>query len=135
MKLVFLDFDGVVTNYNEEFGSYITHEPDLYGPSLSCVERLRQLCEETGARIIISSNWRKFAEDGLASFWTHPSNQRTVQNPLPKLKQCLGDLIIEALPKIRHMTKSAVLEMWFNENPQYRGLKYVILDDDLAEEF
>ena len=133
MKIAMLDFDGVVTNYYEEIGSYVTYEPAFYGPSPSCVQRLRNLCEETGARILISSNWRKFDEDGKCSFWTHPKYQRTVQNPLPKLKEQIGDLIIGTIPRIRHVTKTEAIKKWFEENEVDEDFRYVILDDDKNE--
>lgn len=135
-KIVFLDFDGVVTNYNDEFGSYVTHEAAFYGPSESNIKRLRALCEKTGAKVIVTSNWRKFADDGRCSFWTWREQQKTVQNPLPKLKKQIGDLILCTLPKVRHCIKSDVLNMWLeDEGIDLSSLKFVIFDDDEREGF
>ena len=58
--LIFLDIDGVVTSCMTTPGSYMNHEPSDYGPSPDCVERLKRLCDVTNAKIVISSNWRKF---------------------------------------------------------------------------
>ena len=72
MKVVFLDFDGVVTAKNQTPGSYMTHGPDGYGPTPACVRRVLRLAEGSGARIVVSSNWRKFDADGPGSVWVHP---------------------------------------------------------------
>lgn len=133
MKIIFLDFDGVCTSYYDDIGSYITHDPSMYGPSRSCIERLRNLCEDVGAKIIVSSNWRKFDEDGNCSFWTHPNYHITVQNPLPKLKREIGDLIIGTIPKLRHVTKTVAIKEWFVQNSVDDDFKYVIFDDDQKE--
>jgi histidinol phosphatase-like enzyme len=61
-KLLFLDFDGVLNSYEE--GGYKTHTPEEYGPSITICNKIIKLCKETGAKIIISSNWRKFKPDG-----------------------------------------------------------------------
>lgn len=135
-KIIFLDFDGVMTNYSDEFGSYVTHEPAFYGPSESNVKRLRALCEKTGARVVITSNWRKFDEDGRCSFWTWKEQKKTVKNPLPQLKEQIGDLILCMLPKLRHLTKADVLKTWLEDsNICLDELKFVIFDDDVREGF
>lgn len=135
-KIVFLDFDGVMTNYDDEFGSYVTHEPAFYGPSESNVKRLRALCEKTGAKVVITSNWRKFDEKGKCSFWTWAEQKKTVKNPLPELKRQIGDLILCMLPKVRHLVKADVLKMWLeDENICLDELKFVIFDDDMREGF
>ena len=135
-KYIFLDFDGVVTSQLETPGSYITHEANEYGPSPTCVVRLKRLCDETGAKVVISSNWRRFDDFGQCSFWTHAKNNRTVANPLPYFKKLMGKYVIGSLPKCRHITKSQALILWFEENNLTQDqIDYVIFDDDLAENY
>lgn len=130
-RFIFLDFDGCVNNYAETPGSYVTHLPDEYGPSASNVQRLRNLAEDCDAKIILSTNWRKFSMSGANSVWHHPDGNYS--NPLGKLHQVLGDLIYGALPPYRHMLKSEVLKIWIEEN-NYDG-QYVVFDDDPREAF
>lgn len=133
-KIIFLDFDGCVTDYHSEYGSYLTHEPDFYGPSEICVQRLRNLCEQTGAKIVISSNWRKFDDHGEGGSWKVKNMNKIVHNPLSKLYNMIGDLIIETLPKnIRYENKASAVVHWITAN-EFNG-KYVIFDDDPREQY
>jgi hypothetical protein len=51
MKVLFLDFDGVMNNYGD-FG----RGPDPINPA--AVGRLNTIVAQTGARVVISSSWR-----------------------------------------------------------------------------
>lgn len=124
IKILFLDFDGVLTSYDE--GSYVSN-PFAYGPSLTICKKVIKLCDETKAKIIISSNWRRFELDDSYSI-----NNITIKNPLPKLYDILGKYIIGQLPPYRHTTKSEALILWFEET-NYKGTHWVILDDDKRE--
>jgi len=110
MKVIFLDFDGVVTAKNGTPGSYMTHSLDEYGPTPVCVNRLMKLVEDSGAKIVISSNWRKFDVDGPGSIWENPW-YGGVKNPLPKFIPMLGGAYLESLPAIR-LCKAAVADYW-----------------------
>ena len=123
-KILFLDFDGVCNSYSE--GSYITHKEDDYGPSKIICERIRKICDTTGAKIIISSNWRRFEIDGK---WFSGKNYYT--NPLSKLYDEIGDLVIGTLTLERHITKAEALCLWFEDNCELE--KWVIVDDDPKE--
>jgi len=129
MNCIFLDFDGVCTSTLETPGSYLNHTPDEYGPSPMCISRLLKLCHDANAKIIISSNWRKFEPDGK---WTFDGN--TVANPMNKLKDALGKYCIGTLPPIRHTSKSQVLLNWLNDHSNEIS-NFVIFDDDLHEGF
>lgn len=66
-KIVFVDFDGVLTSKHETPGSYVNWQSQ-YGISPSCFDRLEELCTRTRAKVIVSSNWRRFDDDGKWSF-------------------------------------------------------------------
>jgi len=133
-KIVFLDIDGVMTSFGDTPGSYITHGEAGYGISPSCFNRLKKLLEDEDAKVIISSNWRKFDDDGPRSFWI--SSYGRIQNPLPKLRAMLGDLLAGELPKVRHMVKSNVLSRWMEDNNvNETNTKFVVFDDDPDEGF
>lgn len=134
MNIIFLDIDGVMTSTLETPGSYINHENDEYGISPTCFKLLTDLCKRTSSKIIISSNWRRFEYEGKAGFWLNPVTLKYVKNPLKPFIDNLGDLYIESLPKIRHVTKSVALKEWFN-NTNIKVDNYVIFDDDIKEQF
>lgn len=123
--LIFLDFDGVCNCYG--CGSYVTSTPEEYSFSKIIIQRLKGLCKETGARIVISSNWRRFADDGSYVF-----DGKRVSNPLPKLRKALGKFLFDELPKDRHVRKAEALILWLEDNPDFKG-KFAILDDDIRE--
>lgn len=124
-NLIFLDFDGVCNTYKD--GSYITNPPELYGYSKPIINKLKNICEKTNSKIIISSNWRRWEKDGK---W--PYRGYYFQNPLPRLYEELSDLIIGTLPLDRHITKAEALILWFEDNKVPKN--WVIIDDDPTEE-
>lgn len=71
MKVIFLDFDGVLNSalyarteeYQKHAGGASWHSVDSlkwwsYGLDSVAVERLNSLVERTGAKVVISSSWR-----------------------------------------------------------------------------
>ena len=84
-KIIIIDFDGVMNSFNETPGSYITHGNVGYGASESCLKRLYDLVISENASIVISSNWRKFDNDGPYSIWTNAYG--AIHNPLPVFKK------------------------------------------------
>lgn len=62
MKVVFLDFDGVLCNHESISAGYKNRtapEQDPYGAHADCVAALNRIVEQTGAMIVVSSTWRK----------------------------------------------------------------------------
>jgi hypothetical protein len=62
MKVIFLDFDGVLCNPESISAGYKARtapEQDPYGPHDDCVSALNRIIEQTGAVIVVSSTWRK----------------------------------------------------------------------------
>lgn len=125
---IFLDIDGVLTAKCETPGSYLNHEISEYGPSPKCVERIKKLCTDTGSKIIISSNWRRFDEEG---FW-HYRKQIQVKNPLPNVKHLLSEFIVGELTPERHLTKAEAIVLWFEDHGN--NCNFVIFDDDKREQ-
>ena len=125
MKIIFLDFDGVVTAKNGTPGSYMTHGPEEYGPTPVCVNRLMKLVKDSGAKIVISSNWRKFDVDGPGSIWENPW-YGGIKNPLPGFIPMLGDAYLESLPAI-HLCKAAVADYWLFKKTDVES--FIALDD------
>lgn len=60
MKIIFLDIDGVMTSTEEMIALYNQHGPSVDNtlPSPTKCKLLKQLVEETGAKLVLSSAWR-----------------------------------------------------------------------------
>ena len=93
-----------------------------------------RLCTKANAFVVVSSNWRRFEDDGEWSYRTPDGGVHKVKNQMPALKAMLGERYAGTLPVKPHVTKSKALLMWFDEHPSFNG-SFVVLDDDLREGF
>ena len=62
MKIIFLDFDGVM---DTAYYDHVLHKEgkpgnDKYGTIFDpyCVQNLKRIIDETGAKIVVSSSWK-----------------------------------------------------------------------------
>lgn len=104
MKLIFLDIDGVVVTRKEvlkpivQIGPRCGHELNKESVSL-----LNQLCDETGAKVIISSTWRQIHQ--LADIRGHFKNYGATFEIVDKTpKMCMyerGDEIAKFLENVK----------------------------------
>ena len=135
MRVIFLDIDGVLNSedyakrYHKEHlrekGYHIFVDPDA-------VELVKELCEETNCKIIISSSWRGFTlKDTIADL----NGYRDLQ-PLTKY-------IIGVTPRSAERHRGKEIEMLLNNwercvdrsliHSSYRDrglIEYAIVDDD-----
>lgn len=111
MKIVFLDFDGVLNSL-----SFCRAFPQrgLIGLDEVAVQRVRKICFRTGAKIVVSSSWR-------------------IIHALEDLQYRLGalglpmDWVIGVTPK--HLkSRGHEIQTWLDEHPEVTN--FVILDDD-----
>ncbi len=100
---------------------------------MSCLDRLEEICIRTKAVVVITSNWRRFDDDGRWSYCTF-DGIHAFKNQLPKLRKLLGKRYAGTLPKDAHINKSKALILWFEQHPEFDG-KFVIFDDDKREGF
>ena len=126
--IIFLDIDGCLTSV-EDGSSFMCMKPDDYRLSERCLEKLDRLLDETGASVIISSNWRHFPPDG---YWNARPGIR-FRSPLPSLKAFLGGRCVGELPPARHLTKSEALAAWLERTGAADSLEFAIIDDDADE--
>lgn len=72
-KIIFLDFDGVLTN--NEYSARLYEEgkatSDKYGELFApkAVELLNRIIDETGAKVVVSSSWRYLGLAKLQKLW------------------------------------------------------------------
>ena len=119
MKVVFLDVDGVLINRRSW---YVRDRHRRATPDPPCLAALNRILRETGARIVLSSTWRK------------NSPRRELVNMLREWK-VEGKLIGETpdmAGKIRGVyvckTRGQEIEAWLHGASEVEA--FVILDDD-----
>lgn len=129
MKIIFLDFDGVITNLESR-----------YCLNNKKMELVKRICDETGAKIVISSSWRvKDVETTLKSISeSHRDNDPFI----------LAEYVIDITPRFHFKYEDNYVTIHRGEEIQYiidkykyriykqestnvdRLDNYVILDDD-----
>lgn len=122
MKIIFLDFDGVMDNakYDIYLNKHSLPEKDEFGVLFDpdCIAALAQIIEQTGAKIVISSSWKDFmTKEEIDQMWQ---------------KRQLPGEVIDVTPSIsRH--RGDEIATWLNLCPD--KCQYVILDDQPREQF
>ncbi len=151
-NIIFLDVDGVIFS-GQDFKAYETairkvnleslkadHEAqsileDQYHSSIyeiaqilsfnsQSIKMIQELCEQTAAKIVLSSNWRRNP---------HQTDKPRPLNILKRLFDIcgLGPLIIDHTPtQYEHRARN--IESWLIEN-HYRVNKWVAIDDDHSD--
>lgn len=132
MKIIFLDIDGIL-NYTEWYVSD-RNPGNLYGQEGDidplCSKRINTICRETGAKIVLSSDWR--------ISWPYCID-RLEKGGIEK------GLIVDKTPEhmwIQHRTndfvdwtsRGAEIEDWLSQHPECD--EFAIIDDrtDFTEE-
>lgn len=122
MKVIFLDFDGVITT--ERSGYRLDKEK---------MEFVKRICDKTGAKIVISSSWR------LSTLESTISNITTVRNPDTDIPFLMPELVAgvtkrmyafsyEDASKHYRIPRGVEIERYLIEHEDVD--RYVILDDD-----
>lgn len=111
MKVIFLDFDGVL----------VTHNSPPRGCDSACVGHLNEIVRRTGANIVVSSTWRMFPnyKDILKKWGVAGSVIGCT--PLPAFRDDIN----------LYAAKSRGQEIldWISGSPGFNG-EFCILDDD-----
>jgi hypothetical protein len=136
MKVIFLDVDGPLTYSDYE-------NKDTSNIDIEKVKLLKQICDKTGAKVVISSSWR-----GIPGHVPHiyqillnilSDNDIPVIGEIPYIKTEFEDknpfnnnspaTLTEILhTKVKHGTgRAAEIRQWLQENPVEQ---FVILDDE-----
>jgi len=117
MKVIFLDFDGVI-NSEASFRYEVRRKTQSVGDTLSpiaCSNLQYILDQDADIKLVISSTWRKL-------------------HSLEELKHILqaygvnGNKVLSKTPCVFSGDRGHEIRLWLDENPNVT--KYVILDDD-----
>lgn len=120
MKVIFLDFDGVLCNHESITAGYKARSApaqDPYGPHPDCVAALNRIVEATGAVIVVSSTWRK------------------CKNPRANMRETLArwgvkGIVIDVTPTLKDVIRGDEIAQWLNSYSRHPIESFVILDDD-----
>ena len=132
MRLIFLDFDGVINTMGtygrfhaagEVLSNRLPVEP-------SCMEILNRIIERTGAKVVVSSSWRNFAR-----------GDRTMLQGLLAREGFRGEVVGVTPPSFRlkelvrwgerdrnWSQRGDEIKKWLDEQPEKH--EFVVLDDD-----
>ena len=122
MKVVFLDFDGVITT------------PDShYKPMREKVELVRRVLDATDSVIVLSSSWRPYwkedyTQEGIIQrIRVNPYYDISVETLFPYIIGCTSR-ISNSIRQNRVNPRGYEIESYLNEHPEIES--YVIIDDD-----
>ena len=118
MKIIFLDFDGVMDTARYELILGISGRPsiDAYGTIFDpeCVWNLREIIEKTGAKIVVSSSWKDILTfEEILDMWKKRGLPGEVIGTTPYTLEC--------------KKRGDEIDLWLKECKE--EYQYVILDD------
>ena len=142
MKVIFLDFDGVMdTAYYDNYLNYMgLPEKDKQGVVFDpdCIANLRRIIDETGADIVVSSTWKDFMTyKEILEMWEYRKLPGFVTDTTPTCSRKRGDEIDSWLEECNTECEYVIIddmdETQFNEH-QYDRLFVVNPYDGLNEQ-
>lgn len=145
MKIIFLDFDGVMdTAHYDNYLNYMgLPATDKYGIVFDpdCVRNLGRIIEATGADIVVTSTWKDFMTyKEILEMWKYRQLPGFVTDTTPTCSRHRGDEIDAWLAECRGKCVYVIIddmeESQFNEH-QYERLfvvnPYDGLNDDVTD--
>jgi len=121
-KIIFLDIDGVLNNHM----AYSIYNPE--STNINMINNLNFTIEQTGAKIVIISNWAQvMTQDRLSKFLVERGLLDNVIVDIIKSKEIEDKGIIMQI-----IDKSSFIYEYVN---LHQIVNYVIIDDDLKSDF
>lgn len=118
MKIIFLDIDGVLnsSDYRKQLGiQYFSEIIDRRKMPL-----LKKIVEETDAKIVLSTSWRKFWNEGGPQL-------DSVGQHINEVFAEFGLSVYSKTPVLENAGRNIEIKVWLDEKRYVDG--YVILDD------
>lgn len=149
LKIIFLDFDGVINGYSPTtFKIYDIAEKlklieilrkyhDIFGVHILKVYRLAQIVRHTGAKVVISSSWRRgFYYYNLEDHEKEPSSKDKTLEKMHFLFRRFGIQVIGITPTADtseyNSHREFEIKKWLEDYP-YNVASFVVLDDEVAD--
>ncbi|MHA2063991.1 MAG: HAD domain-containing protein [Candidatus Thorarchaeota archaeon] len=128
MKIIFLDFDGVICTAESYADARTQHGLTSNGfpPSLHLFDteicgRVQEICDATGAVIVLSTTWRELhKQDEIVGFLRHHGITAHVVDQTPILCPNQGSY---------HRGKE--IKLWMDAHPEVSYDDIVVLEDDV----
>jgi hypothetical protein len=130
MKIIFLDFDGVICTQQSYVDAQMKYgltktgfPPGLHLFKSELVARVQEICDATGAVVVISSYWRTFDElDTLRRYLKHHGLIADVIDKTPENPywNSMGSAY-----------RGKEIAMWMDAHPDVSYDDIVVLDDDV----
>ena len=126
MKIIFLDIDGVLNNF-QTFRE-IHFEEQLTGVRRVAIDPdkvalLKEIVDYTDAKIVLISDWRKYGKMKKGKFVTKNENLSQILDIL----EFYNLFIYDVTPKVRGCNREVEIRKWL-ENKDIE--KYIIIDDE-----
>jgi hypothetical protein len=119
MKVIFLDFDGVITTVKSRWRL----DEDK-------MNMIRYICMRTDAKLVLSTSWRMGDFKETMSYITQFERQNLTEKSV-HYEPCLytlSDYTIDQTPRIDNGMRGLEIKAWLDEHADVEN--YVILDDD-----
>ena len=122
MKIIFLDFDGVITT-----------KKSRYKLDKDKLDLLGYILKETGAKIVISSSWRKHNLEETKKYLSEISN--FVPFPFPFIDDIIGvtpRMVVYIDDQYKSVPRGMEIDYWLWKYESKFGLidSFVIVDDE-----
>ncbi len=123
MKVIFLDFDGVITTPETKWNIGLVY-----------VKRIKQICDATSAKLVISSSWQRYAgtkgmsREERVRYWLNGILMKGYKGAIKKFfTEYTYDMSGRFYGEFGNVRGSDI-KSWLTRNPEVTD--YVIIDDE-----
>lgn len=119
MKVIFLDFDGVITTYKSKWKI-----------DMNKIKIINDICDKTNAKIVVTSTWRIGHRGDVLAFNEYLTQYIVKHNYLDNVQDTFDKFIgnIVGMTDSVGTCRGNEIKFYMNEHPDVEN--YVILDDD-----
>lgn len=127
MKIIFLDIDGVMST-RQCWGKGMNNKWNAYKFDEKCVTVLNFILKETGAEIILSSDWRlHYTLHEMIEIFSHNG---IIKGPIGFTQ------LHHSLPHELENARIIEIKQWLKQNAWKEDISWVAIDDiDMSEKF
>lgn len=147
MKIIFLDFDGVMDTayYSHVLGKEGRSDNDEFGAVFdpNCVKNLKEIVDKTNAEIVVTSSWKSLMSyEDLLNMWEQRGLPGFVIDMTPSSPECKhrGDEIDAWLKECKDKCQYVILDDFDESNFKEHQLSRLVvvnpyhgLDENVAE--
>lgn len=119
MKVIFLDFDGVITTQESKWKI-----------DYSRLDKINEICKKCNANIVVSSSWRIGYRGDITKFCKEFPEDFRVKANSPVLVGILNEFIsyLYGMTDSKGLCRGEEIKRWLDEHDEVEN--YIILDDD-----